>query len=135
MRKWIKAAFGYFAWVFAAGFLLGALRVLVVVPRLGELFAVLLELPVMLTVSWFACRAMVGRFAVPAVIGARLAMGGTAFALLMAAEAAFAVALGRTIAQHVASLLTAASLLGLAGQIGFALLPLIQLRGRRAAAG
>jgi len=47
-----KAAFAYFSLVFAVAFLLGALRVLFVDPRLGPLQAVLLEVPLVLAVSW-----------------------------------------------------------------------------------
>jgi hypothetical protein len=51
----VKAAIGYFAVVFGMGFLLGTLRVLHIAPRLGEEFAVLIELPLMLAISWVAC--------------------------------------------------------------------------------
>ena len=42
----------YFALVFAAGFLLGSIRVLIIIPRSGEAVVVGLELPIMLAVSW-----------------------------------------------------------------------------------
>ncbi len=45
----------YFGLVFALGFILGTLRVLVLEPRLGSTGAVLLELPVMLAASWLLC--------------------------------------------------------------------------------
>ncbi len=57
-------------------------------------------------------------------------MGGTAFALLMLAELALALAFGLTLTQYLQSYATPAPQLGLAGQIVFGLLPL--LRGRRA---
>jgi hypothetical protein len=54
-------------------------------------------------------------------------MGATAFALLMLGEAAISILLGgRSLAGHVALYAHAPHLLGLAGQVVFALLPLIR---------
>lgn len=133
MTNALKAGIAYFAAVFAAGFVLGTLRVLLLVPRLGEAAAVLIELPVILLVSWFVCRSLVGRFAVPALAQARLAMGGIAFALLMGAELALAVfVFDRSLAGHWQHYTTLSGSLGLAGQIAFAAFPYLQmkLRGR-----
>ena len=51
MHKIALSALVYVAAVFAAAFVLGTLRVLLVAPRLGELAAVALELPVVLCLS------------------------------------------------------------------------------------
>ena len=67
MTQTIKAATAYFAIVFGIGFVLGTARVLVIIPRIGELAAVLLEVPVMLATSWFAARWCIARFAVAPV--------------------------------------------------------------------
>jgi hypothetical protein len=124
----LKAGFTYFLVVFAVGFLLGTARVLAIVPRLGETTAVLLELPLMRGASWIASRRLVDRFEVPATIRARAAMGAFAFALLMAAELGVSIlAFGRTAAEHATSYASARGALGLAAQIGFALLPLLPL--------
>ncbi|TIX75996.1 MAG: hypothetical protein E5V21_21505, partial [Mesorhizobium sp.] len=45
----------YFASVFAVGFALGTIRMLVLVPQLDELGAVAVELPVILTAAWIIC--------------------------------------------------------------------------------
>jgi hypothetical protein len=112
--------------VFAVGFVLGTGRVLLITPRFGETDAVLLELPVMLALSWIACTSLVRRFAVSPGIAERLGMGGVAFALLMLGELGVSVfGLGRTVAEHLASYQTISVRLGLAAQIGFALFPLI----------
>jgi len=125
----IRAGLLYFVGAFAAGFMLGALRTTLVAPRVGALAAVGLELPLMLLASWAICGAILRRWPVASGLGARLTMGATAFALLMAAELALAVwGLGRTAAQHWASYAGAAEQLGLAGQIGFGLIPLFRRR-------
>lgn len=129
----VAAAALYFALVFAAGFVLGVVRVGVLVPRLGEAAAVAMELPVMLAVSWLAARVVVRRLGVPARVPARLVMGGGAFALLMAAELALAtVLLGLTVSQHVASYAGGPKALGLAAQLLFAAMPLLLLGRVRA---
>lgn len=125
-RASLRAGGVYALAVFALGFLLGTIRVLVLIPRLGEARAVLLELPVMLTAAWFICRAVLHRWPVPATGPARLAMGGFAFALLMLLEALLALLLGTEPARWLAGLATPAGAPGLAGQLLFALFPLLQ---------
>jgi hypothetical protein len=132
MWNGIKASSVYFTVVFAAGFVFGTLRVLVFVPQVGERLAVLIELPFMLTVSWFACRWVVARFSVPTTFGPRLAMGGVAFALLMATEIGLTVfGFGRTLAQYLENQTSTAAMLGLAGQVAFAAFPVVQMFMRR----
>ena len=126
----LKAAAAYFALAFTLGFVLGTLRVTVLVPALGELVAVMVELPLMLTATWFICRRVVRHFGVPAAAGPRLAMGGVAFALLMVVEFTLSVtAFGRTPGAYFASLAAPAGMLGLAGQAVFGLWPWWQGRG------
>ena len=125
MAPIVAAAARYALTVFAAGFLLGAFRVLWLAPRLGPTAAVALELPLILAVAWIACRRTAA--AVPATPRARLAMGGIAFLFLMAAEALIGTAFGRGLAAQIHELTSAAGLLGLGGQIAFALFPLLQL--------
>lgn len=126
----LKAAAVYFTLVFTLGFVLGALRVTVLVPAVGELVAVMVELPVMLTAAWFICRRVVRHFNVPAAAGPRLAMGGAAFALLMTVEFTMSVTVfGGSPGAFVTGLATAVGLLGLAGQALFGLWPWWQGRG------
>lgn len=128
----LTAGAAYFAIVFAAGFALGAARVVVIAPALGELGAVLVELPLMLVVSWLACRWLARRFVVPAYAEPRAVMGGLAFALLMLAESAVSVfALGRTPTEHWNAYRSAPALAGFAGQLAFAAFPLVQAVGRQ----
>jgi len=114
----------YFAIVFLAGFAFGALRTLAIAPLLGEAIAVLLEAPVILTISWFVAIWCVGRFEVSAEPRARLAMGGVAFALLMLAELGVAmIFFHRSVAEHLAGYQSAAGAIGLAAQVAFAWVP------------
>jgi hypothetical protein len=125
----IKAGAAYFLAVFAAGFVLGTLRVLVLVPRVGEAAAVMIELPLILVVAWIVCRWLVRRLSVPAAAGARLTMGGFAFALLLAAELALSFfVFGRSPAEHWQHYRSLAGALGLVGQIAFAAFPYLRLK-------
>lgn len=111
--------------------MLGTIRVLWLEPKLGMLPATLAELPVMLIASWFAAGWLVRRFAISSPRAA-LAMGSIAFALLMAAELALTALLpGNSPGQWTARMATPVGALGLAGQIGFALMPWLAT-GRRA---
>ena len=83
MKQSLKAAVLYFALVFGAGFVLGPIRVLWVVPRVGTRAAELMEMPIMFAVIVVAARWVVRRLAVPPARADRLAMGATALALVL----------------------------------------------------
>jgi hypothetical protein len=124
----VLPALVYVATVFAAAFVLGTLRVLLVTPRLGELAAVTLEVPMVLGLSWLVAGRVLRRWPLPRP-GQRLAMGGLAFALLMLAETVLGITLfGRSLAGILAAMATLPGLVGLAGQIAFGLVP--ALRGQ-----
>ncbi len=122
------AAVTYWAIVFALGFVLGTVRVLLVIPRVGLVPATLLELPLILAASWFAAGWLVRRFAI-ANPSEALIVGALAFAILMVAECALAGLLsGETPAQWLAGLSQPHAELGLAGQVVFALMPWWRVR-------
>jgi hypothetical protein len=85
----VKAGAIYFALVFGAGFVLGTIRTLWVVPRVGARTAELMEMPIMLAVTIMAARWTVLRLAVPPVPSARLGMGCIALVLMLIAEFGF----------------------------------------------
>lgn len=62
-RTPIRPGIAYFALVFVLGFLLGTVRTLFVrdAPAAGRLLGVLIELPIMLSASWFLCRYVIRR--------------------------------------------------------------------------
>jgi len=94
------AALGYFATVFAVGFMLGAIRVTLVVPWLGVRWAELAELPLMVLASWLAARYWVARFRIVGR-GEATAMGLVALGLLVCAELGLVLAQGRGVTEYV----------------------------------
>jgi hypothetical protein len=127
MMRAIIAGTLYCAVIFALGFVLGTIRVLLIVPRLGEVGAVLIELPIMLTASWIACGWVLRRLRVGPATGGRLTMGIVAFILLMLAELGVSVLLfGRTLAEHLGTYHSVNALSGLTAQMAFAAMPLLR---------
>jgi hypothetical protein len=100
----LKAGVLYFALVFGAGFVLGTIRTLWVVPRVGTRMAELTETPVMLVVTIVASRWVVLHLLVPYVPSVRLGMGAIALGLLLLAEFGFVLWVrGLSIRQYFAS--------------------------------
>lgn len=82
----LRAGVLYFALVFGAGFALGIVRTLWVVPRVGTRIAELMEAPIMLVVTVLAARWVVLRLAIPSLPSARLGVGAIALGFLLVAE-------------------------------------------------
>jgi hypothetical protein len=121
----LKPALVYFAVVFAAAFAFGALRVTLIAPQIGALAAVTLEVPLILALSWLVAGQVLRRW--PMTQGQALAMGGLAFAFLMLAEFALAYLLsGQTPRAYATTFTEAPGALGLAGQVGFGLIPALR---------
>lgn len=86
MTQTIKAGFVYFAMVLGAGFVLGSIRVPFLVPRLGERWAELAEMPIMGVVIFFASGYILRRFPTICTPARSLSAGVLAFVLSVAAE-------------------------------------------------
>jgi hypothetical protein len=127
----IKAALAYWGAIFALGMVLGTLRVLWIAPSIGETRAVLIELPVMLAASWFVAKGLVRRFGIRST-GQALAMGALAFALLMASEAGLALVTGGSVSEWFGAMMRMPGALGLAGQVVFAVMPVLVINRVRA---
>lgn len=128
MSPIVKAAMAYTLSVFAVAFVIGALRVTLIAPQTGPLVAVALEVPLILAVSWAVSGRVLHRW--PLAFDGRAAMALLSFAILMLLELATALAFGQPPTQFISAMTTPAGALGLAGQIGFALIPLVrQARG------
>lgn len=134
MAAALRFGSAYFALVFAAGFALGAVRTLWIAPAVGDVAAVALELPFMIAISAEACRRLLARAPADFSAAQAWAAGGTAFLLLMAAELAVALATPGTEPQDLPAMFARPdAVLGLAGQVVFALLPRLMLGLRRPA--
>ena len=125
----LNAALQYFACVFGAGFVLGAIRVPLLVPRLGVRTAELIEMPLMLVVIVLAARWVVRRHALAPTLAERLGVGVLALALLLGAEFGLVLQLqGGTIAGYLASRDPVSGSVYAAMLIVFAVMPLIVRR-------
>jgi len=133
--KVLQAGALYFVLVFSAGFLLGPLRILWLVPAVGTRLAELLETPVMLIVIFYAARWVIRRLALPPGAGSRLGMGVIALTLMLAAELSLVLRLrGMTLADFFATRDPVSGLAYYLSLAVFALMPLY-LRPRRSASG
>lgn len=129
MIRFMIAGTTYFLLVFAVGFGLGVFRVLCVTPRLGELAATLLEVPVMVAIAFFICRWVLRHWQVPPTPSLRGAIALWFLLLLVLFEWQLGERLfGRTAAEQWATLATPSGLVGLFGQITAALFPVILCR-------
>ena len=125
MRHIITASLAYFAVVFAAAVVMGALRVTFIAPQVGALIAVAFEVPVILGLAWVVAGRVLRRW--PLDAGQRIAMGAMAFAILMISEFVLAtLVFARPAASYIAAMATLPGALGLAGQVGFALVPVLR---------
>lgn len=86
MRSILVSTGVYFGLVFGAGFVLGAGRVFLLVPILGDRVAELIEAPIMLVVIVLSARFTIRRMPEPTALTARLAVGFAALAVLLLVE-------------------------------------------------
>lgn len=114
----------YFLLLFTLGFALGTIRVLFIVPQIGQFLAVMAEVPVMLTAAFFICRWAVQRWHVPPKTAIRWGMVMWFLALLIAFETLLGITVfGRTVGEQWAAFGTPPGLAGLLAQFVAALLP------------
>jgi hypothetical protein len=98
----LKAGLLYFVFVFGAGFVLGTIRTLWIVPRLGARTAELMETPIMFVITVLAARWVVRHLLLPFTLATRLGVGSVALAFLLTVE--FTVVLwlrGLTIGEYI----------------------------------
>jgi hypothetical protein len=119
----IRAGVAYGVIGFGFGFAFGVVRTMVVAPALGAFTAVAIETPLMLAACTPLARWCLRRGGITAPAAALL-MGLAAFAALMVCEGLFGLALGQGPQAILAAMALPEGLLGLAGQVTFALIPL-----------
>jgi len=128
----LKAAFAYFACVFAVGFVLGPIRELWLIPRVGRVPALLIEGTLMVGVSVFFARVALRHFAVPKGTATRITVGAVAFGLLQAAEMLLAFWVRhQNPTQYLAAFGSAPGAIGLLAQLAFGAVPVVVVRDRR----
>ena len=82
---------------------------------------------VSIALAWFLCKKLINRFNITKESADLLLFGGSAFALLMAAEFIFSVFIFKQgVSLFFSNLLTLHGLIGLLAQIVFGIIPLIQ---------
>jgi hypothetical protein len=129
-----KAGCTYALSVFAVGFILGAIRMLLIAPRFGNAAAVSLEAPLMLAASWKTARWSAEKRSLSTDTGGALLMGTIAFAVLMTAEFCTAIlCFDKTAGEYFASFFSVPGAIGLAAQLCFAGFPFLQASSKRLA--
>jgi hypothetical protein len=125
----------YFGLVFSAGFVLGPIRILWLVPKVGVRAAELIEVPIMIAVTVLAARWIVRRFHVPFSLGVRISIGLIALCFMVVAEIGFALALsGRSLSEYIAGRDPISGTAFLIALATFAIMPsVIGLKAGRAA--
>jgi endonuclease/exonuclease/phosphatase (EEP) superfamily protein YafD len=95
-------AFLYFSLVFGTGFVLGPIRILWLVPRVGVRAAELLEIPIMVLVTILAARWVIRRYNVQSAYATRLGIGVMALSFMVVAEVGLALTLrGMSVSEYI----------------------------------
>ena len=124
----LRAALVYFAFVLGTGFVLGVFRVPILVPRIGERWAELAEMPIMATVIYLAAGYVLRHFPEICTPARSLAAGFLALTLSVAAELGLAVVLqSQTLAEFISSRDQVSGSVYVALLVVFALMPRLRL--------
>jgi hypothetical protein len=86
MHRILSTSLLYFGLVFAAGFALAPVRILLLAPRLGERLAELVKLPLMILISWLVAAWLMRRKLMPYRRWQRILVGALALLLILLAE-------------------------------------------------
>ena len=126
----VRAGLVYFALVLGTGFVLGVVRVPFLVPRIGERWAELAEMPIMAAAIFFAAGYILRRFPEVHLRSRSLVVGFLALALAICAELGFVVALqSQTLVEYIGSRDRVSGSVYLLMLVVFALMPRLRLPG------
>lgn len=126
-RRVLTAAVIYFLLVFAAGLLMGPLRVLWLEPVLGEFLAVLCETPLLVIAMWYGAGAASRISRLQSGVGLHLVVGLTALAFQLVADTAVGFGLrGMVLGDQLAYFSTPAGAVYAASLVLFALMPALR---------
>ena len=129
MLKTIQAGLSYFAIVFGTGFILGAFRVSLLVPRIGERWAELAEMPLMAIVIFWAAGFILRHFEAIRSPMRALVAGLLALAMLMSAELTLATLLQeKTLGEYIDSRDKVSGSVYVALLLVFAAMPRLRLK-------
>ena len=132
MPKTVCAGLVYFAIVLGTGFVLGALRVPFVVPRLGERWAELAEMPIMGATIFLAAGYILRRFPEIHLHSRALVAGFLALALTVFAELGLAVLLqSQPLSEYLGSRDKISGSVYLAMLVMFAIMPRLRLANHK----
>ncbi|NTU45922.1 MAG: hypothetical protein HGA99_10495 [Chlorobiaceae bacterium] len=129
MQKIIPAGFLYFAFVLGTGFVLGSFRVPFIVPRLGERWAELAEMPIMAVVIFYSAGYILRRFPEINQAWKSLLVGFLALALSVCAELGLATLLQeQSLVEYIGSRDKVSGSVYLVLLVVFALMPRLRLQ-------
>jgi hypothetical protein len=125
----LRAGVLYFALVFGAGFVLGTIRTLWIVPRFGARIAELMETPIMFVMTVLAARWVTRHFFLPPTLATRLGVGLVALGFLLITEFTAVLRLrGLTIREYLAVRDPVVGTVYLIMLVVFALMPVLVAR-------
>ena len=120
----IKSALVYFTLIFATGFALAMIRIPFLVPRFGERWAELVELPFMVLASFLVARWLVRRFGLVTVVQC-IGTGLPALLMMLSAELAVMRFQGQSLGEYLAGRDPVSGMAYLFSLLLFAAMPLL----------
>lgn len=120
----IKPALIYFTLIFVTGFALAMIRIPFLVPRIGERWAELVELPFMVLASFLVARWLVRRFGLVTVMQC-IGTGLPALLMMLSAELAVTLFQGLGLGDYLAGRDPISGMAYLASLLLFAAMPLL----------
>lgn len=134
MSKTLRAALVYFAIVLGTGFVLGVFRVSILVPRIGERWAELAEMPIMGTVIFLAAGYILRRFPEICLPARSLVAGFLALVFSVVTEVGLAILIqNQTVTDFIRSRDKVSGSVYVALLLVFAVMPRLRLSERQAA--